>query len=232
MKWCTGLRAPFSAHYTEDVVWQIRCRMLRQRCSWQFQTRASPLRARDDTTQPSSVGVWFIHRFDQLKRKMEIDVQQHNWVMGVMEGAVALHPPHTWQVMYGFDTVSCTSAEAFCNVGFSPRLLCNGHWRWPITLLINLKREIDQVWKKFWLVNWLPAWRISNMAGASLGQICLDDYMSCHTEIEVAEQTCYLTQSQFTDRANQCQHWHLNAISLVRQVLENQSLSRWYMCRR
>ena len=36
---------------------------------------------------------------------------------------------------------------------------------------------------------------------ASLSQerICSDNFMCCHTEIEVADQTFYLTQSQYTD---------------------------------
>ena len=33
----------------------------------------------------------------------------------------------------------------------------------------------------------------------SQGWICSDTFMCCHTEIEVAEQTFYLTQSQYTD---------------------------------
>ena len=33
----------------------------------------------------------------------------------------------------------------------------------------------------------------------SQGRICSDNFMCCHTEIEVADQTFYLTQSQYTD---------------------------------
>ena len=36
-------------------------------------------------------------------------------------------------------------------------------------------------------------------ASVSQGRICLDNFTCCHTEIEVADQTCYLTQSQYTD---------------------------------
>ena len=36
-------------------------------------------------------------------------------------------------------------------------------------------------------------------AGVSQGRICLDNFTCCHTEIEVADQTFYLTQSQYTD---------------------------------
>ena len=36
-------------------------------------------------------------------------------------------------------------------------------------------------------------------ASSSQGQICTDNFTCCHTEIEVADQTFYLTQSQYTD---------------------------------
>ena len=36
-------------------------------------------------------------------------------------------------------------------------------------------------------------------ASVSQGQICSDNFTCCHTEIEVAGQTFYLTQSQYTD---------------------------------
>ena len=36
-------------------------------------------------------------------------------------------------------------------------------------------------------------------ASVSQGRICSDNFMCCHTEIEVADPTFYLTQSQYTD---------------------------------
>ena len=36
-------------------------------------------------------------------------------------------------------------------------------------------------------------------ASVSQGRICTDNFMCCHTETEVADQTFYLTQSQYTD---------------------------------
>ena len=36
-------------------------------------------------------------------------------------------------------------------------------------------------------------------ASVSQGWICLDNFVCCHTEIEVADPTFYLTQSQYTD---------------------------------
>ena len=36
-------------------------------------------------------------------------------------------------------------------------------------------------------------------ASVSQGRICSDNFACCHTEIEVADQTFYLTQAQYTD---------------------------------
>ena len=36
-------------------------------------------------------------------------------------------------------------------------------------------------------------------ASVSQGRICSDKFTCCHTEIEVADQTFYLTQSQYID---------------------------------
>ena len=36
-------------------------------------------------------------------------------------------------------------------------------------------------------------------ASVSQGRICSDNFTCCHTEIEVADHTVYLTQSQYTD---------------------------------
>ena len=36
-------------------------------------------------------------------------------------------------------------------------------------------------------------------ASVSQGRMCSDNFTCCHTEIEVADQTFYLTQSQYTD---------------------------------
>ena len=46
------------------------------------------------------------------------------------------------------------------------------------------------------LVGWLTS---QQHASACQGRICLDNFTCCHTEIEVADQTFYLTQSQYTD---------------------------------
>ena len=37
-------------------------------------------------------------------------------------------------------------------------------------------------------------------ASVSQGPICSDNFTCCQTEIEIADQTCYLTQSQYADR--------------------------------
>ena len=47
-----------------------------------------------------------------------------------------------------------------------------------------------------WLVGCLTS---QQQASVSQGRICSDSFTCCHTEIEVADQTFYLTQSQYTD---------------------------------
>ena len=51
-------------------------------------------------------------------------------------------------------------------------------------------------------VGCLVAWLLnvpSNMLVYLRGRICSDNFTCCHAEIEVADQTSYLTQSQYTD---------------------------------
>ena len=88
-------------------------------------------------------------------------------------------------------------------------------------------------------------------ASVSQGRICSDNFTCCHTEIEVADQTFYLTQSQYTDTrptspsaypitpgAWQSSHWSANfwvtgmtrprknpGASVIRT--QDLSLSRW-----
>ena len=47
-----------------------------------------------------------------------------------------------------------------------------------------------------WLVGCLTS---QQQASVSQGRICSDNFTCCHTEIEVADPTFYLTQSQYTD---------------------------------
>ena len=47
------------------------------------------------------------------------------------------------------------------------------------------------------VVCWLPT--SQQHANVSQGQICSGNWTCCHTEIEIEDQTCYLTQSQCTN---------------------------------
>ena len=47
-----------------------------------------------------------------------------------------------------------------------------------------------------WLVGCLTS---QQHASVSQGRTCSDNFTCCHTEIEVADQAFYLTQSQYTD---------------------------------
>ena len=70
-----------------------------------------------------------------------------------------------------------------------------------------------------WLLN------VQQHASVSQGRICSDNFTCCHTEIEVADQTFHLTQSQYTDTgptspsadpitpgAWQGSHWNANTL--------------------
>ena len=62
----------------------------------------------------------------------------------------------------------------------------NGRW------YVVLKR----VWEGGLFVGCLTS---QQHASVSKGRICTDNFACCHTEIEVTDQTFYLTQSQYTD---------------------------------
>ena len=75
-----------------------------------------------------------------------------------------------------------------------------------------------------WLVGWLTSQQHPNV---SQGRICSDNFTCCNTQIEVADPTFHLTQSQYTDTgptspstdpitpgAWQGSHWSVNFLSL------------------
>ena len=54
--------------------------------------------------------------------------------------------------------------------------------------------------QKGWFVCWLVGCLTSQQhASVSQGRICTGNFPFCHTKIEVADPTFYLTQSQYTD---------------------------------
>ena len=56
--------------------------------------------------------------------------------------------------------------------------------------------EIGDGQKEDLFVGWLTS---QQQASVSQGRICSDNFTCCHTEIEAADQTFHLTQSQYTD---------------------------------
>ena len=66
-------------------------------------------------------------------------------------------------------------------------------------------------------------------ASESQGRICSDNFTCCHTEMEVADQTSHLTQSQYTDTGPTSPSTDpYNARRLAGYPLECQFLSHWY----
>ena len=56
---------------------------------------------------------------------------------------------------------------------------------------------LSRVMWDFWL--FVGCLTSQQQASISQGRICSDNFTCCHTEVEVANQTSYLTQSQYTD---------------------------------
>ena len=66
-------------------------------------------------------------------------------------------------------------------------------------------------------------------ASVSQGRICSDSFTCCHTEIEVADQTFYLTQSQYTDTGPTSPSTDpITPGARQGKPLECQFLSHWY----
>ena len=73
----------------------------------------------------------------------------------------------------------------------SMKSLC-WRWRW----WTRWRQQRRRRWFVCLLVGCLTS---QQHATVSPGRICTDNFTCCHTEIEVADQTFYLTQSQYTD---------------------------------
>ena len=63
------------------------------------------------------------------------------------------------------------------------------------------RRRAERQWIKSGLTVCLFVGCLTSQQHASVsqGRICTDNFTSCHTEIEAADQTFHLTQSQYTD---------------------------------
>ena len=85
------------------------------------------------------------------------------------------------------NTLLSSPSQPFAHVSFSLLFLIPASSVW-----INVTIQVHMAGGSF-----LIAWRPSHMLSVTyLGQICLDNFISCCTEIVDADQTCFLTQSQ------------------------------------
>ena len=88
-------------------------------------------------------------------------------------------------------TLKCRQ-EKTDNYAYSHCLWCVKQWQytfnWPSLLLLRGLFDL--------FVGFLTS---QQHASVSQGWICSDNFTCCHTEIEVADQIFYLTQSQYTD---------------------------------
>ena len=63
-------------------------------------------------------------------------------------------------------------------------------------------------------------------ASVSQGRICSDNFTCCHTEIEVADQTFHLTQSQYTDTGPTSPNTDPTTVQWYDSTLENSPRKR------
>ena len=70
-------------------------------------------------------------------------------------------------------------------------------WKLCVFFTSTLHSLRGMVWQRF--VGWLVCGLTSQQHALSQGRICSDNFTCCHTEVEVANQAFYLTQSQYTD---------------------------------
>ena len=78
-------------------------------------------------------------------------------------------------------------------------ITCNMSWYVPRGTNGQLSYLICH-WPECLFVCWLVGCLTSQQhASVSQGRICSDNFTCCHTEIEAADQTFHLTQSQYTD---------------------------------
>ena len=106
---------------------------------------------------------------------------------------------------YGESNPSVVTTDTSCN--FNP----NGKILFVVTLLQQLSRLLTTVSTLNWdfrvgerrscrdVCLFVGCLTSQQHASVSQGRTCSDNLTCCHTEIEVADQTFHLTQSQYTD---------------------------------
>ena len=81
------------------------------------------------------------------------------------------------------------------------RTLCWNRTEWEThdTAQTQYNQAVRQHQFGWWAHLFVGCLMSQEHASVSQGRICTDNFACCHTEIEVADQTFYLTQSQYTD---------------------------------
>ena len=128
---------------------------------------------------------------------------------------VLLTPPPSKAADMAHLCVPQNQALVVCR-GFVPDIqVCGTHGREDLVkATITLNAEEEEV-----LLLFVGCLTSQQHASVSQGQICSDNFTCCHTEIEVADQTFHLTQSQYTDTG---------PTSPSTDPLECQFRSHWY----
>ena len=123
-------------------------------------------------------------------------IKSKGWPSGKMR-------KHTWGSLNARDgwTVKTKSSRksVACNwvLFFYPRWLFCGQV--VAFLTMNLLHSLSFLRGRWRLLLFVDCLTSQQHASVSQGRICSNNWTRCHTEIEVADQTFYLTQSHHTD---------------------------------
>ena len=77
-----------------------------------------------------------------------------------------------------------------------------GEWAVKADRQWTEQRKVEKPRRKWigkWICLFVGCLTSQQQASVSQGWICSDNFTCCHIEIEAADQTFYLTQSQYTD---------------------------------
>ena len=101
--------------------------------------------------------------------------------------AVMLWPVHVGKVPQASEHLCPAKLQIRCDICCVRQSICP---------FVPTDSGVPRKWKLLLLVGCLSS---QQHASVSQGRICTDNFTCCHTEIEAADQTFHLTQSQYTD---------------------------------
>ena len=129
--------------------------------------------------------------------------QAHNTHPLLLLSSQTRTPDHYTGKIFAYVAVSPQRRQSHSNCSYGAHWVCVCGWDLPILSIndvIFTVNKIDYMCMRDGSVCLLVGCLTSQQhASVSQGQIYSDNFTGCHTEIEVADQTFHLTQSQYTD---------------------------------